>query len=143
MSEREMAQNPRELPSSVEIRRLSYPDLPQVIGIERRVFPTPWSLAMFVLELSKQTGICLAAGAATVGRRQTDARRLGQLEHEHRKRPRRREHAPLDLDHLRQIRIAQPPNLKRRLDATLRAHRLTRAPAAAPSSASSASGRRR
>ncbi len=46
---------------SVEIRRLSYPDLPQVIGIERRVFPTPWSLAMFVLELSKQSGICLAA----------------------------------------------------------------------------------
>jgi ribosomal-protein-alanine N-acetyltransferase len=39
------------------------------------VFPTPWSLAMFVLELSKQTGICLAAtervetgsGAAGVG----------------------------------------------------------------------------
>jgi ribosomal-protein-alanine N-acetyltransferase len=25
------------------------------------VFPTPWSLAMFVLELSKQTGVCLAA----------------------------------------------------------------------------------
>jgi ribosomal-protein-alanine N-acetyltransferase len=25
------------------------------------VFPTPWSLAMFVLELSKQSGICLAA----------------------------------------------------------------------------------
>jgi ribosomal-protein-alanine N-acetyltransferase len=46
---------------AVEIRRLSYPDLPQVIAIERRVFPTPWSLAMFVLELSKQSGICLAA----------------------------------------------------------------------------------
>jgi [ribosomal protein S18]-alanine N-acetyltransferase len=45
----------------LEIRRLSYPDLPQVIGIERRVFPTPWSLAMFVLELSKSSGICLAA----------------------------------------------------------------------------------
>ncbi len=44
-----------------EIRRLGYPDLPQVIAIERRVFPTPWSLAMFVLEMSKQTGICLAA----------------------------------------------------------------------------------
>ena len=43
--------------------RLSYPDLPQVIAIERRVFPTPWSLAMFVLELSKQSGICLAARA--------------------------------------------------------------------------------
>jgi ribosomal-protein-alanine N-acetyltransferase len=46
---------------SLEIRRLTYPDLPQVIAIERRVFPTPWSLAMFVLELSKQSGICLAA----------------------------------------------------------------------------------
>jgi ribosomal-protein-alanine N-acetyltransferase len=44
-----------------EIRRLAYPDLPQVIEIERRVFPTPWSLAMFVLELSKPAGICLAA----------------------------------------------------------------------------------
>jgi ribosomal-protein-alanine N-acetyltransferase len=46
---------------SVEIRRLTYADLPQVIAIERRSFPTPWSLAMFVLELSKPSGICLAA----------------------------------------------------------------------------------
>jgi ribosomal-protein-alanine N-acetyltransferase len=46
---------------SIEIRRLLYPDLPEVIAIERRVFATPWSLAMFVLELSKQSGICLAA----------------------------------------------------------------------------------
>jgi ribosomal-protein-alanine N-acetyltransferase len=45
----------------LEIRRLQYSDLPQVIGIERRAFPTPWSLAMFVLELSKSSGICLAA----------------------------------------------------------------------------------
>ena len=45
----------------VEVRRLIYTDLPDVIAIERRVFPTPWSLAMFVLELSKQSGICLAA----------------------------------------------------------------------------------
>ena len=45
----------------MKIRRLVYPDLPQVIAIERRVFPTPWSLAMFVLERSKQSGICLAA----------------------------------------------------------------------------------
>jgi [ribosomal protein S18]-alanine N-acetyltransferase len=44
-----------------EIRRLTYADLPQVIAIERRAFPTPWSLAMFVLELSKPSGICLAA----------------------------------------------------------------------------------
>jgi [ribosomal protein S18]-alanine N-acetyltransferase len=48
----------------VEIRRLAYTDLPQVIAIERRVFPTPWSLAMFVLELSKPNGICLAAVTA-------------------------------------------------------------------------------
>jgi [ribosomal protein S18]-alanine N-acetyltransferase len=45
----------------IEIRRLAYADLPQVIAIERRAFPTPWSLAMFVLELSKPSGICLAA----------------------------------------------------------------------------------
>jgi ribosomal-protein-alanine N-acetyltransferase len=50
-----------EASSPVEIRPLAYPDLPEVLAIERRVFPTPWSLAMFVLELSKQTGICLAA----------------------------------------------------------------------------------
>jgi len=45
------------------IRRLAYSDLPAVISIERRSFPTPWSLAMFVLELSKPSGICLAATA--------------------------------------------------------------------------------
>ncbi len=45
------------------IRPLAYADLPQVIAIERRAFTTPWSLAMFVLELSKPSGICLAASA--------------------------------------------------------------------------------
>jgi ribosomal-protein-alanine N-acetyltransferase len=43
------------------VRRLGYSDLPQVIAIERRSFPTPWSLSMFVLELSKPSGVCLAA----------------------------------------------------------------------------------
>jgi ribosomal-protein-alanine N-acetyltransferase len=47
--------------AELEIRQLAYADLPQVIAIERRAFPTPWSLAMFVLELSKPSGICLAA----------------------------------------------------------------------------------
>ncbi len=46
---------------SIEIRSLLYSDLPAVIEIERRAFPTPWSLAMFVLELSKSTSFCLAA----------------------------------------------------------------------------------
>jgi ribosomal-protein-alanine N-acetyltransferase len=48
-------------PATQAIRRLAYADLPQVIAIERRAFPTPWSLAMFVLELSKSSGVCLAA----------------------------------------------------------------------------------
>jgi ribosomal-protein-alanine N-acetyltransferase len=45
----------------VDIRRLTYGDLPQVIAIERRSFPAPWSLAMFVLELSKPSSVCLGA----------------------------------------------------------------------------------
>ena len=44
-----------------EIRSLHYSDLPAVAAIERRAFPTPWSIAMFVLEMSKATGVCLAA----------------------------------------------------------------------------------
>ena len=45
----------------VTVRALGFSDLPQVISIERRAFPTPWSLSMFVLELSKPSGVCLAA----------------------------------------------------------------------------------
>jgi [ribosomal protein S18]-alanine N-acetyltransferase len=75
MSER-AASHPAEQAPAVEIRRLSYPDLPQVVAIERRVFPTPWSLAMFVLELSKQSGICLAATSRNAGGEQ---RLLGYL----------------------------------------------------------------
>lgn len=44
----------------LQIRRLSYSDLPQVAIVERRAFPMPWSLAMFVLELSKPSALCLA-----------------------------------------------------------------------------------
>jgi ribosomal-protein-alanine N-acetyltransferase len=47
--------------TDIEIRRLTYADLPRVVAIERASFPAPWSLAMFVLELSKPGGICLAA----------------------------------------------------------------------------------
>jgi len=54
---------------ALHIRRLTYADLPQIIAVERRAFPTPWSLAMFVLELSKSNGVCLAAlhGEVLVG----------------------------------------------------------------------------
>jgi [ribosomal protein S18]-alanine N-acetyltransferase len=54
------------------IRTLGYGDLPQVIAIERRAFPTPWSLAMFVLELSKPSSVCLAAA-------EEDGTRTGKL----------------------------------------------------------------
>jgi [ribosomal protein S18]-alanine N-acetyltransferase len=57
--------------TEIAIRRLVYGDLPSVLAIERRAFPTPWSLAMFVLELSKPSGICLAAT--------TDDRLIGYL----------------------------------------------------------------
>ncbi len=56
----------------VTIRPLGYADLPQVIAIERRAFPTPWSLAMFVLELSKPSSICQAAV-------EPNGSRMGQL----------------------------------------------------------------
>jgi [ribosomal protein S18]-alanine N-acetyltransferase len=51
----------RAVDSPVRVRPLTYSDLHSVLSIERRSFPTPWSLAMFVLELSKPSGICLAA----------------------------------------------------------------------------------
>src|SRR5690348_5107664 len=54
---------PSEVSDEPALRRLAYSDLPAVIAIERRSFPAPWSLAMFVLELSKPSGICLAATA--------------------------------------------------------------------------------
>ena len=50
-----------ERAAPIEIRTLAYADLPSVLAIERRSFVTPWSMAMFVLELSKGQGICLAA----------------------------------------------------------------------------------
>ena len=56
-----LPREPSEVAGATAIRRLAYSDLPAVISIERRSFPTPWSLAMFVLELSKPSGICLAA----------------------------------------------------------------------------------
>jgi [ribosomal protein S18]-alanine N-acetyltransferase len=51
--------DPAEGLSGLRVRRLVYGDLPSVLAIERRSFQTPWSLAMFVLELSKPSGICL------------------------------------------------------------------------------------
>jgi ribosomal-protein-alanine N-acetyltransferase len=43
------------------IRRLEISDIANALEIEHQSFPTPWSSAMFVLELSKASSICLAA----------------------------------------------------------------------------------
>ena len=56
-----LSKQPSEVRGEPPVRRLAYSDLPAVVSIERRSFPAPWSLAMFVLELSKPSGICLAA----------------------------------------------------------------------------------
>lgn len=58
-----------ETGATLLIRRLAFSDLSRVVAIERRSFPAPWSLAMFLLELSKSGGICLAAqeGEEVVG----------------------------------------------------------------------------
>ncbi len=58
-----LPKQPNEAIGEPLMRRLAYSDLPAVLSIERRSFPTPWSLAMFVLELSKPSGICVAATA--------------------------------------------------------------------------------
>jgi len=50
-------------PGEVTFRRIGYADLPAILSIERRSFPAPWSLAMFVLEVSKPSGVCIAAVA--------------------------------------------------------------------------------
>jgi ribosomal-protein-alanine N-acetyltransferase len=52
----------------IAIRSLGFSDLPQVIAIERRAYPTPWSPAMFVIELSKPSTISLGAVLADRGR---------------------------------------------------------------------------
>jgi ribosomal-protein-alanine N-acetyltransferase len=53
------------LTDTIAIRAFSYTDLPQVLAIERRAFTSPWSVSMFVLELSKPSGIYLAAVKGT------------------------------------------------------------------------------
>jgi [ribosomal protein S18]-alanine N-acetyltransferase len=58
---RKRASRPARRRADVGIRTLSYTDLPHVIAIERRSFPAPWSLAMFVLELSKPASVCIGA----------------------------------------------------------------------------------
>jgi ribosomal-protein-alanine N-acetyltransferase len=43
------------------IRQMAFGDLSRVMKIERASFPSPWSTAMFVLEMSRSKSVCLAA----------------------------------------------------------------------------------
>lgn len=54
-----LPQSPPPVP--YELRRLELTDIPDALEIEKVAFPTPWSQAMFVLELSKSSSVCLAA----------------------------------------------------------------------------------
>jgi len=51
----------------VAVQRLVFSDLPQVLSIERRSYPAPWSLAMFVLEVAKPGGLCVVARSFATG----------------------------------------------------------------------------
>lgn len=51
----------------LSITRLTFADLPQVLAIERRSYPAPWSLAMFVLETAKAGGLSIAGRAPRKG----------------------------------------------------------------------------
>lgn len=46
---------------SVSIRTIRQGDLPAILAIERASFDSPWSIAMFISELSRLESICLAA----------------------------------------------------------------------------------
>jgi ribosomal-protein-alanine N-acetyltransferase len=46
---------------SFSIRRMEIQDIADALQIEHQSFPTPWSSAMFILELSKAGSVCLAA----------------------------------------------------------------------------------
>jgi len=45
----------------IQVRDLVFADLPQILGIERDSFPSPWSAGMFILEMNRAGSVCLAA----------------------------------------------------------------------------------
>jgi [ribosomal protein S18]-alanine N-acetyltransferase len=57
----ETATRPAAERAAVEVRDLTLADLPVVVAIERRSFGSPWTPGMFVLEISRGSGVALAA----------------------------------------------------------------------------------
>lgn len=45
---------------AIKLRRLEIDDVAAALEIEHQCFPTPWSAAMFMLEMSKAGSVCLA-----------------------------------------------------------------------------------
>ena len=86
-----------------------------VVGVDRHVHHVPDGVVAGADQVADQP-LAFDGG-------QADARGLGQLEHEHRQRPRGREHAPLDRRHLGQVRVAEAADLdprRKRVWAALR-----------------------
>jgi len=46
---------------TTQIRNMTFGDLPGVLRIERDSFPSPWSAAMFVLEMTRSGSVALVA----------------------------------------------------------------------------------
>lgn len=65
--------------SRLAISRLTFADLPQVLAIERRSYPAPWSLAMFVLETAKAGGLSIAGRAPSAAAVAGGARAADEL----------------------------------------------------------------
>ncbi len=47
--------------TAVQVQRLRLSDLSEMLPVERASYPTPWSVPMFVLELTRAEGIVLGA----------------------------------------------------------------------------------
>ena len=74
-----------------------------VVEVDRDVHHVPHGVIARADQIADQTPF--------VDGRQADTRGLGQLQHEHRKRPRRGESAPLDGDHPRQVGVSELPDV--------------------------------
>ena len=73
------------------------------VGVHGHVHDVPHEVVAAAHEVAGQLPLDLGD--------QAHAARLGQLEHEHRQRPRGRERAPLDRDDLREVGVREPADL--------------------------------
>ena len=79
--------------------------VPAPVGVDGHVHDVPDRVVARADEVARELPVD--------ERGEADPRRLGQLEHEHRQRPRGRERAALDADDLREIRVGQAADVDR------------------------------